>query len=192
MRSASDVGQREHHGSGRRKRKFGRSRSGSKRPAVKQGSENIHRRRVGETGLQNHSVTSQLHHVRLQTPCHAADPGNERAQGSRRPVVPSSSKPHAPYDREEKRDGKFRQRVQASDRVTRKVERRLCSPRRSLAEAGQPPPKQAQRFSRRTLAACDKRFFTAPTIGERFAPLVSPAPAADMAMSGGNSASSAS
>ncbi len=121
MRATSDVGQRQYHGSGRGQCEFGRSRSGSKRPAVKQGSENIHHRRVGETGLQNHSLASQLHHVRLQAPCHAADPGNERAQGSRRPVVPSSSKPHASYDRQENGDGKFRHRVQASNRVTQTV-----------------------------------------------------------------------
>src|SRR5512132_4373986 len=70
-------------------------------------------------------------------PCRALDPGNETAQNSRRPVVSSSSKPHAPYDREENRNGKFRQRLQASDRLTRKLIAAVCSPRRSLAEAGQ-------------------------------------------------------
>ena len=35
-----------------------------------------------------------LGHDRLQTPCRATDRGNETAQGSRRPVVPSSSKSH--------------------------------------------------------------------------------------------------
>jgi len=72
----------------------------------------------------------------------------------------------------------------------------------ALAEAGQPRAEargivasgalQGQRLSRRTLAACDKRFFTAPMIGERFSPVVSSVSAADTAMSGGNSASSAS
>src|SRR5512132_4023921 len=127
-------------------------------------------------------------------PCRALDPGNETAQNSRRPVVPSSSKPHAPYDREENRNGKFRQRLQASDGLTRKLIAAVCSPRRSLEEAGKVNPRakergivasralQRQRLRRRTLAARDKQLLTVPIIGDSFLPLSPRASSVDTAV----------
>ena len=96
--------------------------------------------------------------------------GNERAQGSGSAGCSQLFQTTCALTASKKAEMEsFDQRVQASDCVRRATGGRAeCLLRRS------------QRFSRRTLAACDKRFFIAPTIGKRFLPLVSPAADVDM------------
>jgi len=62
----SNVGQCQLHGAGCRDCEPGRSRSCPKRPAFKQRSEDLYNVRAREDGLQNNSITGELHHVRLQ------------------------------------------------------------------------------------------------------------------------------
>ena len=76
----SNVGQRQLHGAGCRDCEPGRSRSRSKRPAFKQRSETIHDVRAREDGLQINSLSSKLHHVRLQEAGRPAHQGDEGAQ----------------------------------------------------------------------------------------------------------------
>ena len=52
-------------------------------------------------GYKINSLSSKLHHVRLQTPGRSAHQSNERAERPRRPFIPGAAKSHAPHDRKE-------------------------------------------------------------------------------------------
>src|SRR5206468_12184191 len=89
---AGNVGQRQHPGTGRRKRESGRYGASSKRSAPKQRNENVRDLGAPKDGPQDNSIAGQLHYVRLQETGRSADKDVEGAERPCRPVIPGTAK----------------------------------------------------------------------------------------------------
>src|SRR5438093_244815 len=116
--AAANVGQRQHHGTGRCKRESGRYGASSKRSAPKQRNENVRDLGAPKDGPQDNSIAGQLHYVRLQETGRSADKNVEGAERPRRPVIPRTAKSYASHHRQKIRNGNLLGNLSRIDDIT--------------------------------------------------------------------------